>query len=386
MAKSAQKKKPDRYVRDSGLMEKQVTIDGKRKVFRGHSEREINEKMLRYQTEQAAGPMLSDVAESWWAQKEATLRPGTVRCYSMCLQRIIPVFGSRRMREIRAQDVMTFLEQLRARGLARKTMHNTHCVLNMIFEHWCAAFGGDANPSRLVTTPTGPKTVRKPPTAAQQAAILREIHSGTGGGEIATGALAAAVMIYTGARLGEAVGLQWGDVDFDARRIFIRRAAEWNGGNHAALGAPKTENGFRVLPLLPQLDVLLRPRRGTADRFILGDGDKPLTSSAFQCAWVSFCRACGLTTTTERRESRGSVRTIHHPIVTPHQLRHCFATELKKAGVDMDVAVRMMGHADSTMIRRVYMDIDGELLATAGEQLSAHMASKYTRGTHDDNK
>ena len=81
MAKSAQKKKPDRYVRDSGLMEKQVTIDGKRKVFRGHSEREINEKMLSYQTEQAAGPMLSDVAERWWAQKEATLRPGTVRCH-----------------------------------------------------------------------------------------------------------------------------------------------------------------------------------------------------------------------------------------------------------------------------------------------------------------
>lgn len=386
MAKSVQKKKPDRYVRDSGLMEKQVTIDGKRKVFRGHSEREINEKMLRYQTEQDAGPTLADVAESWWAQKEAAIRPGTVTCYKLCLQRIRAAFGSRRIREVTAQDIAAFLDKMRAQGLATKTMHNTHCVLNMIFEHWCAEFGGDANPSRLITTPTGTKTVRKPPDPRQQAAILSQIRRG---GTLSTGALAAAIMIYTGARLGEAAGLQWGDIDFKNKRLTICRAAEWNASNAAQVGAPKTDNGFRTLPLLPQLEELLRPIRQDNSVFILGGTDTPITHMAFQHAWKLFCRDCGLYTVTEKREKKNGnevKRTVYHPTVTPHQLRHCFATEMKKAGIDMDVAVRMMGHADSTMIRRVYMDIDGELLATAGEQLSAHMAGKYTQGTHNIDK
>lgn len=383
MAKAKPKKNPARYVRESGLMERQVTIDGKRKVFRGHSDREINEKMLRYQTEQTAGPTLEAVAESWWAQKEAAIRPGTATCYKLCLQRILPALGSRRIRELTAQDIAAFLDKMRAQGLATKTMHNTHCVLNMIFEHWCAEFGGDANPSRLITTPTGTKTVRKPPSPQQQAAILAQIHSGR---ELSTGALAAAIMIYTGARLGEAAGLQWGDIDFKNKRLTICRAAEWNASNAAQVGSPKTDNGFRTLPLLPQLEDLLRPIRRDGNIFVLGGCETPITHMAFTCAWKSFCRDCGLITTTEKKEKKNGKevrRTVYHPMVTPHQLRHCFATEMKKAGIDMDVAVRMMGHADSTMIRRVYMDIDGELLSAAGDQLAKHMADKHTRGTHD---
>ena len=44
----------------------------------------------------------------------------------------------------------------------------------------------------------------------------------------------------------------------------------------------------------------------------------------------------------------------------------------------MDVAVRMLGHADSEMIRRVYLNVDAELLDQGGALLAAYMSSKVS--------
>ncbi len=131
------KTEPKRYTRASGLLSKQVTINGKRKVFYGHSDAEITQKMLEYKGEAAAGPMFSNVADSWWSVKDTEIRRGTVSCYKPCLNRAKKFFNGKRISEISAIDVSRFLAGMKSQGLAEKTIGNAHCVLTMIFEYWC---------------------------------------------------------------------------------------------------------------------------------------------------------------------------------------------------------------------------------------------------------
>ena len=94
------KKKP--YVRPDGLMEKKLTINGKRYVFRGKTEAEIIRKIAAFQEKVEKGHTFEEMANEWWAYKESRLSPNTVGGYrtamvraidrlEKCLSRILPL-------------------------------------------------------------------------------------------------------------------------------------------------------------------------------------------------------------------------------------------------------------------------------------------------------
>jgi integrase len=55
--------------------------------------------------------------------------------------------------------------------------------------------------------------------------------------------------IYTGMRRGELLGLKWGDIDFDKRRIHIRHALYYIAGQGLVLQSPKTSSGKRNISI-----------------------------------------------------------------------------------------------------------------------------------------
>jgi integrase len=67
-----------------------------------------------------------------------------------------------------------------------------------------------------------------------------------------------ATPFLTGLRIGEMLGLQWPDIDFDRNEIDVRRVQENNG---TTFDAPKTAAGFRTIPMGPTLrDMFLKWR------------------------------------------------------------------------------------------------------------------------------
>lgn len=85
------KKKP--YVRPDGLMEKKLTINGKRHVFRGRTEAEIMKKIAAFQEKAESGYTFEEIAAEWWAYKESRLSPNTVGGYHAAMVRAIDRFG-----------------------------------------------------------------------------------------------------------------------------------------------------------------------------------------------------------------------------------------------------------------------------------------------------
>ena len=69
----------------------------------------------------------------------------------------------------------------------------------------------------------------------------------------------------TGMRRGEALGLRWGDVDFEAGRLWIRRALI-PVGREVVVSEPKTARGRRVIAIDPGTVEVLEAQAGPASR------------------------------------------------------------------------------------------------------------------------
>lgn len=66
------------------------------------------------------------------------------------------------------------------------------------------------------------------------------------------------LLITTGLRRGELLGLQWKDIDFEGHTIEIKRNITYTPEKGLVIDTPKTENSERIIPLLPYLAKLLK--------------------------------------------------------------------------------------------------------------------------------
>jgi integrase/recombinase XerC len=134
-----------------------------------------------------------------------------------------------------------------------------------------------------------------------------------------------ALFAYAGLRRSELLGLDWHDVDLERRLLKVRRA---KGGRH------------RIVPIHPALEPLfvdyLCVRAGDLEpALFVGVQGKRLSQPILTQTFLRYARAAGVTT---RKR------------VTPHTLRHVFASELLRAGANLRQIHELLGHKhlDST--------------------------------------
>jgi site-specific recombinase XerD len=135
-----------------------------------------------------------------------------------------------------------------------------------------------------------------------------------------------ALFAYSGLRRAELLGLDWDDVDLGQRILRVRNA---KGGRE------------RVVPihpaLVPLFDAYLATRLplGHERALFVGVQGRRLSVSVMALTFRRYARAAGVT---DRKR------------VTPHTLRHVFATELLNAGANLRQVQELLGHKhlDST--------------------------------------
>ena len=148
-------------------------------------------------------------------------------------------------------------------------------------------------------------------------------------------------------RRGEAIGLQWQDVDFRNGVIHIRRDFDYKLNSVDTL---KTANAIRDIPMVPQLYDLLQEYRGIGQAFVLcspTDPTKPLCEATLKRRWKK-------------------VQALLGDEVTTRTFRNNFATLLYDAGVDVLTAAKVMGHSDPTTTLKIYTDLERSRRVKAG--------------------
>lgn len=356
------------YQRLDGLFEKKLTIGGKRTVFRGKTEREVIHKIAAYEEKNERGAMFVDVSASWWEQHEPQLKYGSVHVYKAAKARADERYWDASVKDIDAAEIHAFLLTLAKKGYAHKTVKNQLTVLRQIFLFALMHRQIKTLPTDGVSVPSGlTHTTRNvlPPNAAK-------IIKNTQPDEF----LLPILILYTGARCGEALALQWQDIDFKENTISISKAIVHHS-NRPVVSETKTKNANRIVPLLAPLKKILDAQPShIAAQYIIG-GDAPLTKSAFCKQWERYCRNNHLAHKDEARTQK-SGRTVWACDIDRHTLRHEYATILYDAGIDAKVAQELLGHADLSTTLNIYTHIRQSKLSEAATTLNAFFAAQGT--------
>jgi integrase/recombinase XerD len=142
------------------------------------------------------------------------------------------------------------------------------------------------------------------------------------------------LLYATGLRVSELVSLQLNDIDLEARVLLAR--GKGNKERLVPVGAPAAEAVKAYLAIARER--MLRGRR-SKDLFVTPRGRR-LTRQGFAKLLGRYARAAGI-----RRA------------ISPHKLRHSFATHLLQGGADLRAVQAMLGHADVTTTQ-IYTHVD----------------------------
>lgn len=353
-----------------GLYETQVTINGRRKIFSAKTQAALYQKIAAYTETAEKGMLFSDVVEQWELKALPEYRPGTQKTFKPAAERAKLHFGSYRVSEITPAMINAYIKEI-GRKYASKTCSNQLTVISVIFR-W-AIFNNLAteNPAAQVDVPSGLKKTKRPAATPQQIQIIKQNTTGFG--------LAANLLLYTGLRIGEACALTYADIDRDAKTITVDKQVVWIG-NQPQLQTTKTANGIRTVVLLqPLLDIL---PNGKPDEYVIGGEKTPITRNAFRCRWLKWCESVNLSHTKAVIRDKKQAQ-ISEADITPHQLRHNYATMLWEAGISPEIAQQLMGHSDIHTTQQLYLDIKKSHLSTAADTLNEHLltAAKNTKST-----
>ena len=184
------------------------------------------------------------------------------------------------------------------------------------------------------------------------------------------------VMLGTGCRIGEVLGLRWQDVDFKNRTISInhnlvyRVQEDGTCTNH--VNSPKTKAGIRIIPMLDEVfDAFLEEYQYqkvigfctdeidgySGFVFCTGDG-KVYLPNAINRTIRSICADYNKEEESKAKEEN------RDPVLLPkfscHILRHTFCTRFCENETNLKVIQEIMGHADISTTMDVYAEATQE--------------------------
>ena len=321
------RRKSKYYVRPDGLHETIRKINGKRVAFRGHTDAEVDRKMIAYEQRLNRVPTFREVAEAWEEEHLPTLTPNTARGYRSQMRMVVDYFGDDQIDEITPAVVQAYLSSHLTQ--AKKTVTNRLLVLNLIFNYAVVAGYIKSNPCTAVRITKGrPAKKRAAPTEAETKVI--KLHASTPEG------LMPALILCTGCRKGEAMGLLDTDIDHKKKELHITRSVYFENGIPKTK-PPKSDAGTRITPL-PDFLLALLPKTRKGVPIFPNENGEYMKAYQFEKMWKTWQENTGLD-------------------LTAHQIRHGYATILFESDISAKDAQTFLGHAQLSTTMDVYTHI-----------------------------
>ena len=159
-------------------------------------------------------------------------------------------------------------------------------------------------------------------------------------------------LLFSGCRVGEAIALEWSDVDLKSGYFTVQHT-----DYHGQLQTPKTDESTRKLPISPEIRrILIDQYRFTSGRVFLNTLGCPVAYRSFLDVW-------------HRVLERGNISSCG-----VHILRHTYATNALRAGVDVKVLSKLLGHASVAITLDIYCDVIDSDKLTAAEKISCYLS------------
>jgi integrase len=303
----------------------------------------------------------TEAADVWLARKKPMIEPSTYRGYEIEIRlRLKPAFGQLKLRQITRGRIESYLADLDAQGaLSRKTINDSLIPLRQIL-------GRAVRDGVLATNPAVNADRDAPLELPYERPTMCFLNRDDARRYLDACSPwyrpLAEVLIGAGLRIGEAIALEWRDVDWDGCALQIVRAAKDSG-----IGTPKGDRSRRV-HIAPYLLDLLRQHRSDDAR---QDGE--LSKLVFHSP-------------NGRMLDRHNVRRRGHDAALGeaglprelrlHDLRHTAATLWLAAGESIYFVQQQLGHKDI----QTTIDLYGHPDQAAHREAAARAADWWREG------
>lgn len=341
------------YQRPDGLFESIRTINGKRVPFRGRTCREVDRKILEYREKLERGRTVKEVCDEWQRAREPELGESTRKTYATMSAHLLDALGDKPVKDVKPLDLERLLLHMKEQGFRGGTIGMVQTICIQVFR-WAVVHGDiDISPAAEIRMPKGTERRRRGSLTAEQIQTVTKYR-----GE---GWLLGLMLLYTGLRRGELMALRYEDIDRKAGTINVCRKVNYAYLPPRIEEQTKTAAGMRTIPLLsPVRNALPKGRLGLI--FHREDGSV-LDKAALTKEWAAFLDGTGLEGPEGQR-------------ITPHWMRHTFATICYDAGVDVKSAANFLGHADEKITMGIYTHLSKTREQKSAEQLEAYVAKE----------
>jgi integrase len=266
--------------------------------------------------------------------------------------------------KVRPSHVEGWVVELRRKGLADSTIRSAYTILRAVLDTAVRDGALASNPAAVVRRPKVTATEAPHLTPAQVADLLRAA-------EDTRYAPLFALLVHTGLRRGEALALQWSDVDLDRGLLRVRGTLNRVQGR-LLVTEPKTAKSRRFIPLSSPAERLLHSIAAAQAE------ERQHAGSLWQETGFVFTTETG-----EPCDPRNALRALKVaaaraglPHAGLHTLRHSAASVLLSAGVPLKVVSEILGHSSVAITGDVYghvaPDVSREAVATLGAVLDRH--------------
>ena len=279
----------------------------------------------------------------------------------LCRTHVAPCIGDAEMREITPVYLQMYISRLLSEGnsvtgcgLASNTVNTVITLMQGSFRAAFASGEIDHDPSEKIKRPK--KTGKKVECFSvgdqkriESAVICHNKPKMFG----------IILCLYTGMRIGEALALEWSDVNLDKGLIYVTKSCRDNKsgvGGKRIVDTPKTVNSTRVIPVPKQLIPMLKQHKAeSGGRWIISEDGEPVTVRSYQRSFELLLKRIGV-------EHKGF-----------HALRHTFATRAIECGMDVKSLSEILGHKNPTVTLELYvhslMEHKKEMMDRIGQAL-----------------
>lgn len=273
-----------------------------------------------------------------------------------------PAIGMISVDKVKPYHCMEVLNQMKAKGLKAGSIDQTRIVMHEMFAHAVENGLCSMNPvtknvkasGKIVTfVDTRCLTLKEQSLFIEKAKKYKYYE-------------AFAFILQTGLRYGELTGLQWSDIDMEARSMRIQRSASYvEDHGEFIVGEPKTKAGYRDIFLTDTAIDILKSLPKTSIYVFAVDG-VPVKRAYYNKQLYYIAGRLGI-----------------EPF-SIHKLRHTFATRCIESGMKPKTLQKILGHSDITVTLNYYVHVNDDQMALEMMNFSrwvpdGHQICKETR-------
>ncbi len=269
-------------------------------------------------------------------------------------------FGSRRIDKVKISDAKAWLIQLQKNGRGFSTIRTIRGVLRPAFQ---MAMDDDLirkNPFcfELATVIYNDSVTREALTREQEWKFLKFVQEDSHFRKYYDGIY---ILLNTGLRISEFVGLTKADIDFDNMKINVDHQLQRYNGIGYQVVEPKTESGVRQVPMTEEVAECFRriikgrkkpkvePVIGGYAGFLFLDKDAhPMVAMHWEKYFQHIC------------EKYNRIYKVQMPKVTPHVCRHTYCSKMAAARMNPKTLQYIMGHSDIGVTLNTYTHLGFE--------------------------